>query len=90
MWRFIQGVDRTQSTLFPAQLDEYIAEDNCARVVDVFIDTPNFKALGFDGAIPANTGRLSYRVLLFLSGSRTSGARGMHRSLKDWPSQTLV
>jgi hypothetical protein len=28
MMRFVQGLDRTQSILFPAQLDDYIAEDN--------------------------------------------------------------
>ncbi len=25
---FVQGVDREQVTLFPARLDEYVAEDN--------------------------------------------------------------
>lgn len=27
---FIEGVDRMQGTLFPVQLEEYMAEDNCA------------------------------------------------------------
>ncbi|MDB5794013.1 MAG: transposase [Noviherbaspirillum sp.] len=66
MRRFIEGVDRTQRTLFPAQLDEYIAEDNCAGVIDVFVDTLNLKALGFDGAIPADTGRPSYHPAILL------------------------
>jgi transposase len=66
MKRFIEGVDRTQGTLFPVQLDEYIAEDNCTRVIDVFIDTLNLKALGFEGAIPADTGRPSYHPAILL------------------------
>lgn len=37
MKRFIQGQDRTQSTLLPELLDEYIAEDNPVRVIDVFV-----------------------------------------------------
>jgi hypothetical protein len=39
MKRFIEGVERTQRVVFPAQLDEYIAEENPVRVVDVFVDT---------------------------------------------------
>jgi hypothetical protein len=35
MKRFIEGVDRSQSTLFPESLDDYVAEDNPVRVVDV-------------------------------------------------------
>ena len=38
MKRFIEGESRTQSTLFPEALDDYIAEDNAVRVVDVFVD----------------------------------------------------
>ena len=31
---FVEGVDRGQSTLFPALLDDYVAEDNPVRAVD--------------------------------------------------------
>ena len=60
MTRFIQGVDRTQTILFPASLDEYVAEDNPVRVIEAFVDTLNLAVLGFDGVIPAQTGRPSY------------------------------
>ena len=56
MKRFIEGTDRTQSILFPEQLDEYVEEDNAVRVIDVFVDALNLKALGFNGALPADTG----------------------------------
>ena len=36
MKRFIQGEDRNQSTLLPELLDDYIAEENPVRVIDVF------------------------------------------------------
>jgi hypothetical protein len=39
MKRFVEGVDRGQSTLFPASLDEYVTEDNPVRAVDVFVDS---------------------------------------------------
>ncbi len=38
MKRLVEGEDRGQSTLFPERLDEYIAEDNPVRVIDVFVD----------------------------------------------------
>ena len=44
---FIQGDDRHQATLFPEQLDDYIAEDNAVRVIDVFIDDLDLSGLGF-------------------------------------------
>jgi len=32
---FIEGEDRTQATLFPERIDDYVAEDSPVRVVDV-------------------------------------------------------
>ncbi len=33
---FIEGEDRTQATLFPERLDDYVTEDSAVRVIDVF------------------------------------------------------
>jgi transposase len=38
MKRFIEGEDRRQGTLLPELLDDYVAENNPARVVDAFVD----------------------------------------------------
>ena len=38
MKRFIQGESRTQLTLFPERLDDYVAECNPVRVIEVFVD----------------------------------------------------
>lgn len=56
---FIEGEARTQATLFPERLDDYIGKDNPIRVIDVFIDNLNLMKLGFK-TIPANTGRPAY------------------------------
>ncbi len=37
MKRFIEGEHRTQITLLPDCLDDYIAEDNPVRAVDAFV-----------------------------------------------------
>jgi len=60
MKRFILGQERTQSTLLPECLDDYVGEDSSVRVVDVFVDQLDFLGLGFEGADPAATGRPSY------------------------------
>ncbi len=46
MKRFIEGENRSQSTLFPESLDDYIAEDNAIRVVDAFVNKLDFRDLG--------------------------------------------
>jgi hypothetical protein len=40
MKRFVEGEDRTQGVLLPEFLDDYVAEDNPVRVIDVFVDDP--------------------------------------------------
>ena len=60
MKRFIQGECRNQSTLLPERLDDYIADTNPVRVVDVFVDELDLGQLGFEGVEPAATGRPAY------------------------------
>lgn len=66
MKRFVQGECRTQSTLLPELLDDYIAENNPVRVVDVFVDELDLGKMGFDGIKPALTGRPSYHPAVLL------------------------
>ena len=60
MKRFIQGEHRGQSTLLPESLDDYVADTNPVRVVDVFVDELDLGQLGFEGVVPAETGRPAY------------------------------
>jgi transposase len=64
--RFIAREERSQITLLPECLDDYIADDNPVRVVDVFVDELKLHKLGFDGAEPAATGRPSYHPAVLL------------------------
>ena len=61
MKRFVEGVDRGQSTLFPDRLEDWIGDDNPVRVIDVFVDELDLGGLGFDRVAPQATGRPSYR-----------------------------
>ena len=38
MKRFIEGVARSQGTLFPGRLEDWIGNDNPVRAIDVFVD----------------------------------------------------
>lgn len=49
-----------QGTLQPEWLDDYVVEENPARVVDVFVDELDLGALGFKSVDPAATGRPAY------------------------------
>lgn len=66
MKRFIEGESRTQSTLFPEVIDDYIAEANPVRIVDVFVDELDLGKLGFEGVDPAATGRPAYHPSVLL------------------------
>src|SRR6516225_2904091 len=66
MKRFVEGLDRGQSTLFPASLDDYVTEDNPVRAVDVFVDSLDLDKLGFVGVQPLETGRPSYHPGIML------------------------
>jgi transposase len=66
MKRFIEGENRSQSTLFPESLDDYIAPDNAVRVVDAFVNKLDLKELGFDRAEPSTTGRPGYQPATML------------------------
>ena len=66
MKRFIEGVARSQITLFPECLEDYIAEDNPVRVVDVFVDELDLGGMGFARVEPEATGRSGYQPWVLL------------------------
>jgi transposase len=66
MRRFVEGVDRSQTTLFPESLDDWVDENNPVRVIDAFVDALDLRALGFDGVVPEATGRPSYHPAVLL------------------------
>jgi transposase len=59
MKRFIEGQDRSQTTLLPDCLDDYVDEDNPVRAVDAFVDMLDLASLGF-AIEPEATGRPGY------------------------------
>jgi transposase len=66
MKRFVEGEDRRQGVLLPEYLDDWISEENSVRAIEVFVDELDLKGLGFEGVVPAATGRPAYHPGLLL------------------------
>jgi len=66
MKRFVEGVDRGQTTLLPECLDDWIDENNPVRVIDAFVEALNLAELGFSGVEPEATGRPAYHPSVLL------------------------
>ena len=81
----VEGEDRRQATLLPDCLEDYVAEDNPVRVIEVFVDELDLGALGFDGVSPALTGRPAYhpatllKVYLYGYLNRVQSSRRLER-----------
>jgi transposase len=88
MKRFIEGSDRSQFTLLPEYLDDWVDESNPVRVVDAFVDALDLEKLGFDGIVPEVTGRPSYHpsvlLKLYIYGylNRIQSSRRLERETK--------
>ena len=66
MSRFIDEADRSQGTLLPETIDEYVAEENPVRVIDAFVEALDLADLGFEGVEPKATGRPAYHPATML------------------------
>jgi transposase len=63
---YVEGADRSQATLFPDRLDDFVGADNPVRVVDAFVEALDLGELGFTRAAPASTGRPGYHPAVLL------------------------
>src|SRR5215470_16372040 len=85
MKRFVEGIDRGQSTLFPECLEDWICEDNPVRVIDAFVEELDLAELKFCGVDPEATGRPSYHpsslLKLYIYGylNRVQSSRRLER-----------
>ncbi len=85
MGRFIEGVGRSRSTLFPERLEDWMDADDPVRVIDLFVDDLELGDLGFERVAAARTGRPGYHpaVLpkLFICGylNRVPSSRRLER-----------
>ena len=55
MGRFVEGADRSQLTLLPECLEDWVSENNAVHVIDAFVDA--LDRIGFARAVAKETGR---------------------------------
>jgi transposase len=90
MTRFVQSEDRIQGVLLPEYLDDYVAEDNPVRVIDVFVDELDLGALGFDGVIPEATGRPAYHPGALLKIYTFTATSTRSRRAAGWSARPIA
>jgi transposase len=85
MKRFIEGADRTQVSLLPDCVDDYVGTDNPVRVIEAFVEQLDLREMGFESVDPEVTGRPAYHpsVLLkiYIYGylNRVQSSRGLEQ-----------
>ena len=85
MKRFKEGVERSQTTLFPERLEDWVGDDNPVRVIDVFVEGLDLFDLGFDRVMPKQTGAPAYHpadlLKLYIYGylNRVQSSRRLER-----------
>ncbi len=72
MKRFVAGESRSQTTLFPELLDDFVTEDNPVRAIEAFVNALDLKQLGFKGVDPHATGRPAYHPAVLLKSISTA------------------
>jgi len=79
--RYVKGISRDQLE-FAQSVEDYVAKDNPARVIDAFVGMLDLVQLGFLKATPARTGRRPYdpgdMLRLYIYGY-TNGIRSSRR-----------
>jgi len=84
--RYVAGVERIQSVMFPHSLDEYISEENPVRFIDAYVGSLDLVELGFAHATPSETGRPAYDpgdlLRLYIYGY-LNGVRSSRRLQKE-------
>jgi len=58
MGRFVEGADRSQLTLLPNCLDDWVDENNSIHVIDAFVEALDLRALGIERTIAKETAAL--------------------------------
>jgi transposase len=64
--RFIDEANRSQGTLLPETIDEYVSEENPVRVIDAFVGELDLASLGFGRVEAKATGRPGYHPATML------------------------
>ena len=57
---YVTGTDSRQMMLGIWSIEDEVSQDSPARFIEVFVDSLDLEAMGFEHAVPAPTGRPPY------------------------------
>jgi transposase len=83
-----RGLDRGQSALLPAAVEDYVGAAHMVRVIDAWVERLDLAALGFARSRPAATGRPPYapddllRLYLYGYWNRIRSSRALERECR--------
>jgi transposase len=63
---FVKGLDRGETMLLPACVEDFVDRENPVRAVDAFVDSLDLQALGFELRDESAIGRASYHPAVLL------------------------
>lgn len=58
--RYVEGIQRTQTLMFPETIESYISEDSLVRFIEAYVNRLDMAAFGFTYSEPKETGRKPY------------------------------
>ena len=85
----IAGVDSRQTTMSIGCIEDEIPQDSPARFIEVFADSLDLEAMGFEHAVPAPTGRPPYSPYLLVKLYLYGYLNRIRSSMRLMDAQTL-
>jgi hypothetical protein len=88
--RFVEGEDRSQTTLFPESLGDWVDEENPVHVIDAFVEALDLAGLKFEGLTPQVTGRPGSRRLPPLASAEAFHTTKIQSRHAAWSLKSMV
>lgn len=85
--KYILGIDRKQTSLFPISLDDTIEDDNSVRAIDQFVESLNLKSMGFrinfiENGRPAYHPKVLLKLYIYGYLNRTRSSRVLEKECR--------
>lgn len=85
--KYILGLDRKQTSLFPISLDDTIEENNSVRAIDQFVESLNLNSMGFrinfiENGPPAYHPKVLLKLYIYGYMNRTHSSRVLEKECR--------
>lgn len=85
--KYILGIDRKQTSLFPISLDDTVEDDNSVRAIDQFVESLDLKSMGFrldfiENGRPAYHPKVLLKLYIYGYMNRTRSSRVLEKECR--------